>query len=247
MKKISREKTRHKKWNALLPYLLAGTALAVLLVGFIAARYILKWDGSQIAASGDFYFTSDMLEETKAEYNIDPGADRFEIHLYNYADAERISSKEITYTVTADNGTVGSAGGNLAGGSESTAAITITPNSGAADITVTATATKPYKKTIQAVFHRSEGSYYTVEDKTGNRAAVLTMTCTHLNDTKEITITLPSGIVPDATDSRIKKNGTAYIFMPQEKGIYSLVLFKSDTTKTLTKGKTAFEDAITVN
>ena len=59
----------------------------------------------------------------------------------------------------------------------------------------------PYKKTLTGVFKRQLGNQYVVEDESGRNAAVLTMVCA--DGEKDITVTLPSGVIPDEADIRV--------------------------------------------
>lgn len=58
----------------------------------------------------------------------------------------------------------------------------------------------PYKKTLQVYLKGSWSNQYVVEDESGRNAAVLTMVCA--DGEKDITVTLPSGVIPDEADIR---------------------------------------------
>ena len=95
------------------------------------------------------------------------------------------------------------------------------------EIKVVAESESPYKKTLTGVFKRQLGNQYVVEDEAGHIAAVLTMVCG--DGEKDIRITLPSGVIPDEADIRIKDyKDDQCTFRSPGYGIYSLVLLKSE-------------------
>ena len=247
--RLARETTvkKHKLRNRLL---LAGALLAVtaLITGITMSKYITTLQlEPALADAEDFYFTSDLLKEEpeNAEYRIDPQANMIEIQLSNSADLKRVTSERIDYEVRAEGAILDKTAGTLAGGEESTAKIVITPENSKAPVTVTVTTTYPYQKTLKATFVPAVGNYYTVEDKAGDTAAVLTVACT--DTAGEIAVTLPNGVILDAANSLVeKKSDGGYIFHPPGKGVYSLVLLKSDTAVELKKDKTAFTAEIVI-
>lgn len=223
----------------------AAAALAVAVVlalaGFAAARYVMQQQEDGLATATDFYFTSDYLKEGGASYYIDPSTKDFAIDLRNYADDLRTTSGDISYKVETTNAAATDAGaGMLARGAQSTAKVTVTPNSEVQEFTVTATSASPYVQTLTATFIRAKGNHYTVEDASGNTAAVLIMTCADSGG--PITLDLPSRVIPDATDGRVSEN----TFKPVDSGVYSLVLLKADASLDLT-GSGNFADTIDLN
>ena len=232
----------------LLPLLVLLVSILLLsFTGFTAARYVLQQQRDGVAAAQNFYFTSDLLkdESENASYYIDPKAANFTVHLYNFADSKRTTAKTIRYAITTDNAAItDSASGSLTGNNQNTGTITITPNEGASTVTITVTSS-PYKKVLKATFTLALGNRYTVEDASGNTAAVLTMTCT--DDAKNIPLTLPSGVIPDATDTRVTLPADGeYLFTSPGEGVYSLVLLKSTPAVSLSRTETAFADTINI-
>lgn len=224
----------------------AAAVLAVVVVlalaGFAAARYVMQQQQEGLATATDFYFTSDYLKESSenATYYIDPGTESFAIELRNYADDLRKTSGDISYKVETANAVATDAGiGKLVGSAQSTAKVAVAPSSGVQEFTVTATSTSPYAQTLTAKFILAKGNHYTVEDKPDNTAAVLTMTCADSGG--PITLILPSGVIPDATDGRMV-NGA---FAPGSPGVYSLVLLKTNKDVDLS-GSGEFANEITV-
>lgn len=224
----------------------AAAVLAVVVVlalaGFAAARYVIQQQQDGLATATDFYFTSDYLKESSesATYYIDPGTKDLTVELRNFADDLRTTSGDISYSVSAVGATVTDTGvGALAKGVQSTAKITVAPSFGAQEFTVTATSTSPYAQELTAKFILAKGNHYTVEDMSGNTAAVLTMTCADSGG--PIKLVLPSGVIPDATDSRV----TGSTFEADGPGVYSLVLLKTNKNADLS-GSGEFANEITV-
>lgn len=266
MRKIDRKRRVKAPW-----LLIAVLGMLLAFSGITAARYVNQVKKGNLMSAENFYFTSDLLREESADesktavYYIDPLAENFTVELYNYADNMRIMSKDINYTVNVENGTANPVSGTLSvsGNSAVKAEITIRPttnssagNAGAgktsgtsntSDVTVTVTSTSPYKKTLKAVFKRELGNQFQLEDKTGNRAAVLTMTCA--DSSKSISITLPEGVIPDKTDSRVTEyKDNIWTFKSPGEGVYTLILLKKDASKVLTGNEGGFfANSITID
>ena len=221
--------TGARKKRRLFPMLAVLTALVLLsFTAVTGARYAMRQTHSGLADAREFYFTSDLLGEGDdvPEYHVDPQA-AFKVALYNYADDQRATSVNIPFEVTVENGTASPSSGTLEAPNGVSGQITITPDpdKSGAPITVTVRSTSPYVKTLKATFLPGQGNSYTLENSgADNMAAVLTVTCTE--DIGEITLLLPDGLIPDATDSRIVKTASGYTFRASGKGVYSLVLLK---------------------
>ena len=219
-----------------------AVAVVLALAGFAAARYVMQQQQDGLATATDFYFTSDYLKESgeNATYYIDPSTDDFTVELRNFADDLRTTSGGISYSVNATNASVASGSGMLKGTERSTAKVTVTPSSGVQEFTVTATSTSPYAQELTATFILANGNHYTVEDASGNTAAVLTMTCADSGG--PITLDLPSEVIPDATDGRVRSEN---MFTADGPGVYSLVLLKTNASLNLTDSG-EFANKITV-
>lgn len=246
MKQSETGAPRWGRWLAVLAILAAALSFA----GVTVARYALQQEKSGVAEPQNFYFTSDFLrEETEnARYYIDPLSGSFQVELFNWADGERVSSGEIKYEVSARGAGVSAnpENGILAGGAANTARLTVSPHADAKSVTVTVTALSPYTKTLSADFELGLGNRYAVEDKTGNTAGVLTMTCTDAS--KDVHLSLPGGVVPDNTDDRVSAGAAGgYIFRSPGHGVYSLVLLKTDPGRDLSIPETAFASEIVLN
>lgn len=231
--------------------------LLLFLAGIAAARYMKEESQSGVVEAQTFYFASDLLNEDEglAVYFIDPMAESLTIQLCNFADSQRVTSADITYRVSVTGGTVNGdtavISGTMNAGEKTPVPLVVTPttkpeNSGGPleleEIKVVAESESPYKKTLTGVFKRQLGNQYVVEDEAGHIAAVLTMVCG--DGEKDIRITLPSGVIPDEADIRIKDyKDDQCTFRSSGYGIYSLVLLKSEDDIILS-GQGSFADAI---
>lgn len=221
--------------------------------GITAARYVMQRTGQSLVAAQDFYFTSDYLKEESANacYYVDPAKTEFTVKLRNYEDSERTTPGEIRYKITVSGGSsaapaVGTLAENAAGTIEE---IKITPAKDAETVTVTAQSTAPYQKALKAVFTRKAGNQFQLEDEQGSRAAVLTMICT--DTAKNISISLPPGVIPNEADDRIGSYDTATnlcTFASPGEGVYSLTLLKTDSSILLQENAdSTFADEIVIS
>lgn len=245
---MKRNRKKRRMSGILLLVLAIGTLLS--LSGITIASYIMQNSQSEIVGTENFYFTSNFLKEESenAVYYIDnPDSGDFTVKLFNYADKLRVTDTEITYAVSVVGGSVQETNGSIASGSDKQeASILITPGEGSSEIKVTVVSVKPYQKKLTATFIRKIGNTYSVEDKNGNSAAVLTMTCT--DSEKDVTINLPDNVIPDQANDKVKKNADGtYTYRCSKPGAYSIVLLKTDRDMNLSVTDTQFTDTITVS
>lgn len=162
--------TEQKKKSRFLSALCIAATLALLIssAGATYAKYIREDRNEGAAVAAPFYFTSDRLTESQPYYRIDEpaGEETVEIafRLQNYVDDLRCTKSEIKYTYRAVSGSgpsaagIGGAAGEgalAAGGSKTHNEITLNlKKSDFTDgvVTVIATASTPYEKTISAQF-----------------------------------------------------------------------------------------------
>lgn len=203
--------------------------VVVLLAGIVIARYVMHQSQRGILSAQDFYFASNFLKESREDYYIDPQAGKFEIQLYNFADVKRVSTEDIKYKVSVSSGgTADKTEGTLAKGGKRIETIAVSPDAGTDEIAVTVQTTAPYEKELAATFHLQSGDSYTLENKAGDTAAVLDMICTDHTAGRKVTLKLPEGVVPDATDDSVSRSGGDFIYTFPENGLYSVVLLKSN-------------------
>lgn len=139
------------------------------------AKYVTAQGKQSPVYSDEFYFTSDYLQPGEVpEYAISGTSVTFA--LQNYIDSLRISPSDISYTVTATDGTLSSSGGTLTGGAADSDRITLsyTGTGARKEITVTATSNGPYAEVLQAKFILSlPGAQYEVKDRQNSYYAEL--------------------------------------------------------------------------
>lgn len=236
--------------NCRIPALFIAVAVFLCVIaGITFARYILQDEHSGVAEAEAFYFTSDLLaeEEENKSYFIDPATEEFVIIFFNAEDSKRITKQNITFEVTAVGGTVKEKGNfTLSGGDSAQAKVTIHPDSGADTVTVKAVSSAPYAKTLTATFQLAAENQYKLEDTAGERAAVLSITCAQL-PVDGISLIVPDGIVPDATNTFItRESDRSYKYKPTEAGVYSIVLLKKDPSVNISKAESEFTDIINI-
>lgn len=201
---MARRKKRKKRigWNILS---LAGIlVLAGLFVG-LSAKYAHQETAMNPVTSKSFYFTSDVLSEEGSSYTLSSDTTKITFELRNYEDDLRWSDSDIEYsynvTKSDDNSSERRGSGTIAYSVSDKSEESITINDlKAGTYTVTAEATKPYSKTLTGTFTiPSEDAElsYTVSDQSGSPYALLTISTG--NYSGKITISWPTGVIPDGT------------------------------------------------
>ena len=250
-----RKNKKPNKLKVIIVIILTLLALAITVFG----RYIYNSARESYLAAKQFYFSSNILtvNGSSYEYNNWGGKNVYPIKfdLYSYENNISKLNYELDYTVTCstkdtdkikcginsekDNapttfdGTIDPLNNNT-----STVIVYVTPinvqKNDSVTIEITASTTKPYKKTISCEITlnaETEGtSTYSVEDIINRDYAILKLTCPSVGTTVTLTI--------DPTKLRIDSNDEVYLNSEEigtdETGIYvTKVVFKmpSETTK----------------
>lgn len=205
------------------------------------------------ADSADFYFTSDILVATDSDdipnYNLvfDQGeTPEIAFSLHNYKNDLNWSTADIDFKVeyfvnksntliTAETGTI------IAGNGGVDKSITITPQDAKAGdtVTVVVTATAPYEAKLTAIFriHAPDtGWSYDVSQNIDSNVVMLTVTTKSMPANKTITITYPSGVMPDQLDSRLTiGSGNTVSLTVSGEDKYTIVFYKTDPAKQFIK------------
>lgn len=213
-------------------------AAAALITGVTLGRYVQKWQSDpNLAGAKAFYFTSDLLAEDAKTYSLYSWGDGITIKLQNFEDTKRYTASDIIYEVTATSGTVEDVNhGKIAGKAAAAAnSVIIHPESGAATVTVTASSTSPYKKTLSATFTLKETANprFQIADSSGDPTAELIIKGANTKQTFQLSWD-PEQYVPDRTnplitfDSSGVNTGTITI---NASGSCSILLFKKDPFK----------------
>lgn len=242
-KKSRRRISAGKKKNKRTPIL---TALLLLMVcvatfgGFTVARYALSQTGkSGLASAEEFYFTSDLLKEEGASYDVYNWGDGIPIQLKNYEDSLRYNTEEISYTVTCEPACTVTYNGNttinenkISGGNANSIEIKVKPTDlTKTQITVTVETSSPYKKTLKATFTATGKLQpkYQITDSSGEPTAELILT----GGAEKSTITLSwdnTKIMPDRTNKYLSfgsTNSTCTI-TTEASASYRILLFKTN-------------------
>lgn len=193
------QQNRSSRKFLILPALLVLLLLAAALSG-VSAKYFKDIGGTgALVRAKEFYFSSDLLMETGAQYDLNPGTTSITFELRNHDDQLRYSEEAVTYTVT--GGTVDPASGTLPGGQISTATVTLSNLEDGNTYTVTATGQSGYEKTLRATFTvraQEEAAYKYLESDPSGAFVLLTVWTKNVQG--DVTIRFPAGLIPDATD-----------------------------------------------
>ena len=95
-------KRRRIKRTALILCAVLVLILSAYGAGSAYAKYVFNRSRSDVVKVKEFYFTSDLLGKTTENkaYTLNPGKNSFSFQLRNSADALRVSTADIKYTVT---------------------------------------------------------------------------------------------------------------------------------------------------
>lgn len=239
-KKSRRRISAGKKKNKRTPIL---TALLLLMVcaatfgGFTVARYALSQTGkSGLASAEEFYFTSDLLKEEGASYDVYNWGDGIPIQLKNYEDSLRISAKDISYTITTDpekceivneqGEVIGEE--TLTGNGVSTRKLKVIPTAEVNKVTVTVETKSPYRKKISATFTATDKLQpkYQIIDSSGEPASELILTGGA--ETTNLTLKWNASLMPDRTNKYLNFNNGTCTINVEASASYRILLFKTD-------------------
>ena len=243
---------KRKKVTSMLATVCFLTALALLLstAGVTLAKYISQQKSSGAAVAKPFYFSSDKLGEELPYYQIDEPAEggnaEITFTLSNFIDRLRRTEGALHYTYQAVSGSgpegtaiAGTAGqGDFAGTDfETTPEIVLTLDPAAFEqdgtVTVIATATSPYKKTIGARFgFASEESEVQYAVSTQGDAVILELSG---GDGGGITVAWPSELTPDLTNTVFQgASANSVTFVPETGKRYALTFLMTEHGKEYT-------------
>lgn len=179
-------------------------------VGGVIAKYIQSDAGENLFYAKEFYFTSNLLEESCPKYTLNNTATQVSFTLNNHADALRYSEDTINFTVSVTCKDALTAGkepvlsateGMLAGGKCTDTNVTLSNLVQGKTYIVTAHAEAGYELTIQAEFYVSdEGmNLYKHLDASNTGYVLLTIWAENLSGSLELRCN-KVGVIPDNTD-----------------------------------------------
>ncbi|MBQ9784655.1 MAG: hypothetical protein IJW29_04055 [Clostridia bacterium] len=195
--------TQKRILNRIVPLVIVlALSLSAWAVSRTYSKYVTESDGGrQFVTSPAFYFTSDLLVAGGKSYSLNPGTTEVSFSLRNYADLLRFSDDEISYTVSVagDGGSLSETAGTLSGGNVASQTITLSGLSDGGTYTVTVTGKAGFSQTLSATFTVLEdraAAYWNVD--ASNDAYVLLTVWTE-NASGNVTVTIPTGLIPDNT------------------------------------------------
>lgn len=195
---------------------LAFLALLVFTLNHAYARYIYGKSGAGSVVANEFHFVSDYLAEDAPEYMLSPGTDTLTLTLGNHADALRISTDTILYSVSvtgADGVSVSPASGSLSGGTLSDVSVTLSGLKVGESYTVTAVGEAGFRQTLSASFTVQNAVSKAYKELSSDSASV-TLTVWTDNCSGTASVSFPAGLIPDSTDPALAGvynfNGSSY-------------------------------------
>lgn len=270
MERACKSTKKSKRKTFVSCFLLVAIISIVGLSTWTLSKYYVEVEKDKVVVPTDFFFLSDYLKEANTSGDIPTYyvySNSIDISISNN-DVVNITDQNITFTVNAiddhnivhnvkkvnDNGTTENVTGpySLVGGNLSKYVFRLEATKGDI-ITLTATSSSPYKKTIQAKFVFKETgdiNYYEVEDKTNYSILKLYIG----NTVKDIDITYNRNeLAPDNTNDIMKdwKNDSDTIVTKkipaaslEPNSFYSFIFYENDLGTYSTGGKQDFDDAI---
>ena len=233
---IDTKTTKRRTGKGWICVMVAFALLGILTAGGIYAKYMQESQAAGHITSPEFYFTSNMLSETANTYKLNSGSGgtteiTFEVR--NYADEYRIADKDIEFTVNVSpsDGVSVKVGsevtnqGTLAAPSASSASITVSGLMSGEIYDISVTGNAGFSSTLRAkitVENDDKGIYKYTDSKDTH---YVTLTVWTGNISGAVNISIPKGLVPDATDDVLS---SVYNY----NGEYNAVQFKDSTNFT---------------
>ena len=198
-------KRRHgqKLMTKILLILALLSAALTAVTGDVAAKYARRTSGEAVAKVKEFYFTSDYLMEEHKKYTLNEGVNDFSFEIRNF-DGLNVSELDIRYTVE-----VTSSGedtvipsikkGTLTGGTQDADTVQLENLIPGNTYTIRVTGKNGYELTLSAeVTPRMDNCGFYKNTKIYQDYVILTVWTKNTAGTA--TITVPAGLIPDATD-----------------------------------------------
>lgn len=210
-----------KKW---MPITLFASAILLLAAGLIwdsAAKYMQQTNKEALVKAKEFYFSSDILMPVEAEYTYNPGAGGsadIAISLRNH-EGLHVSELDVHYSVTVTPldpeepaVTVEYSGSQTipATGKDEKTTVTLKALQPGKSYRVTAVGENGFQKTLSALIHIAPAvSEMYKNTKNNGDHLILTVWNEGLAGTASVTVL--SGLIPDATDPILEKiDGTTF-------------------------------------
>ena len=220
-----------KKTNPRFIYLiiLILALLAAATIG-VVAKYIQNNKEEFVSTATAFYFSSDLLKDDGATYELTPDTTKITFSLQNFEDEWRKSKSDIKYDVYMNDTKIVENG--VLNESNPQKNVTIDVESGKT-YTVRATATYPYAKELTATFtvrERDMNIYKKLEDF--GHYVILTVYTKDFSG--KITISFPENLIPDKSDEKFEgtnnlvdgKYEASTVAKPLQIDMYSSVTYR---------------------
>lgn len=198
------DRKRKKKIKNPALLLIAGMTILAVSLGGLSAKYAYQKAKENDMAAGQFYFTSDLLDENGKTYTLPAGTTEISIELRNYEDDLRWADMDIGYSCTIqkdDDQQAKTQNNTLKQDSAKKTAATIRfEELSSGTYTVTAETKKPFQKTLKGTFKISDQQdavSYSVNDNQGSAYAQLTVSTWDYSGA--VKISWPEGLIPDTT------------------------------------------------
>lgn len=232
--------------------------LAVAISAFVIptfAKYITNRGEQSELTSKNFYFSSNFLKSGEVPtYEIYGNTVTFAVR--NYIDSFRISGADISYTVTADGGTLDKSSGSLSGAVSSSDNITLSYDFATdemqKEITVSVTGTGDFTKTLQAkfIFIKNDSLRYEIKDEVNRNYAELYIYTG--NTASDVTINWDKAkLLIDETNDYIfgnlnsDKNCVTVTNIPADTTV-KIIFLKTDVSQDYTCGITKSDTTINI-
>lgn len=250
--KYAKKHSSIRRYPIIAVLLVISLMMTAAFAGVTFSRYMTEnFLTPRQADSADFYFTSDILVAADSgsipTYNLvfDQGqTPQITFVLRNYKNDLNWSSANISYKVEyslnkSSNISAGT-GSIVAGASGVDKTVTLAPQGAKAGDTVTVmvTSTAPYEEVLTAnfTFHTPDtGWSYDVSQNADSNVVMLTVTTKSMPANKTITVTYPSGVMPDPLDSRLTINGNKVSLTVSGEDQYTIVFYKTNPATSFTK------------
>lgn len=189
-------------------FVIAGAVLlivALLATGFVMAKYVRERKKDIPITAKNFYFESNYLTSYCPEYKLNADTTNVSIKLYNFENELRISEVDCTYEVKVESDEDSNYESftldykNATAQTQTISIITLNNLKSGCSYTVTATAKGGYEKSLSAKFTVAavaDGFYMNVTET--DEYVVLTLWTEEVKG--EVTVNVPKGLIPDATD-----------------------------------------------
>ena len=237
--------TAHTRISHFGSIALIAVVIAAALCAVVAAKYVQNASRVAPATADEFYFESDVLDGQTHEVVATEGADggkmaTVTVTLKNHADDLRFSGVDIPYTVSVEPNegvAVTPSSGTLAKGSVRDATATISGLQAGKTYSISASTDSTYSKTLTGAFRVSPNDT-AIKTSLRDSGAYIEAVIWTADYSGSVSVSYPSGLIPDNTDSKMAgwktaaEGSTAQTSNLDTYESHAFRFFKSETSKT---------------